>query len=189
MRLSQMRIMFFAAILLAGCSGGDGKPLAQMTFAHLQPMPIYVASYDVLSNANFDKNNLPEGFVANPEDIIMDYLNHRFVPSGTNGKIIASIEKISVKHNLIASESKVGEFLGVDKRDEYDIEASVKLRLVGLESASVQEVSMKAQRQLLVSEHVSIVEREREQMEAIDHLVDDLDEAIQKAMRDHFHVF
>lgn len=181
-------LSIFTAFILSGCAQGDGKPMAQMTFEHLQPSPVYVASYEVVNNAKFYPSDLPDGFIANPEKVVLDYLGRRFASAGSQGKLIASLENISVRHEMRASENKVGEFLGVAKKDHYQIQTAVKIKALGIEGYDSREITLKAQRMLEVSEHVSLAEREKHQMTAIDNLIDDLDAAIQKVLAYDFRI-
>lgn len=184
----QFGLCLITILLLSGCEAGDGKPVAQMTFEHLQPSPVYVASYEVVNNAKFYPSNLPQGFVANPEKVVLDYLGRRFSAAGSQGKLVASLENVSVLHEMRASENKVGEFLGVAKKDHYQIQVAVKIKALGLEGYDSREMTLKAQRVLEVSEHVTLAERESHQMTAIDNLIDDLDASIQKVLAYDFRI-
>ncbi len=189
------KILVAAGILtLSGCTTfQDGKPLAQMTFNHITPKPLYVASYEPVEVSM--PSVLPEGFVADPAKIVHDYLTNRFEAVGTQGKFKATITSSIVEHDVVASRNKFGEILGVDKKDHYVIKVTIALKSYGLSefsqaSSYARDMStqIRATRDLFVSEHVSLVEREKRQLEALDFLVDDLDIPLQKLLREDFNI-
>lgn len=184
------RYMYCVAMALAlnglgGCAlTNNGMPLAQMTFEHIKPYPVYVASYEAVPLAH--KTNLPQGFVADPGVLISDYFKNRFQASGHQGKLKSVIEHVSVAYGVENSDHKVGNFLGLGKREHYRVDAAVKLELLGGKDHDMSEVRLKAYRDIYISEHVSIVEREKAQMEGLDKLIDDLDIAVRDVISRQF---
>lgn len=179
---------FGCIFLLGACaiSKIDGKPRAQMTFDHIKPYPLYVASYEAVPFA--EQVVLPQGFVADPSRLVGDYFAHRFESAGHQGKLRSVVEQVSVKHAIESSDHKVGNFLGVGKQDHYRIDVVVNLQLFGVGAHQMKEVRLKAHRDIYISEHVSMVEREKAQMEGLDSLLDDLDEAVRDVLNRQFHI-
>ncbi len=175
---------------LGACMGlnSDGKPLAQMTFSHVNAYPVYVASYETVAIPATKKPGLPVGFVTDPSLIAYDYLNNRFEASGTTGKLRAVIDSVSVSHEILPSTNEVGAALGIGKRDHYRITLKLNLEAIGINGFARKNTAMTVNRDVYISEHVSIVQREQEQMQALDKMVDDLDGAIQKVLREDFKV-
>ncbi len=180
---------FLCSLLFLGACNlqhsGGGEPLAQMTFEHVAKHPIYVASYEPVA---FTKNNqllLSEGFVVNPADIIYDYLTSRFEAAGARGKLKIVIKDVSINYEAIKSFHKLGELFDVGKRDHYIIRAELGLQVYGLTKNEQQEIIFKANRNIYISEHSSLVDREEVQMRALDSMIDDLDIAIRKVLKDY----
>lgn len=171
-----------ASLVLVSCAGGDTKPLTDMSFAHLQPYPLYVASYEVFTTPASDGIKIPEGFVANPVIIAQDYFKNRFHETGSNGKLSVVVDNATVKHSVQQSESKVGAFMGVDKYDAYEISLVVKLIVFEVNGYEKQENTIRVQRSVSISEHVSLAERERLQMEAMDKIMDDIDVGVKNIL-------
>lgn len=178
---SKILTVILATTLLGACTSGDGAPPAKLSFDKLQPYPVYVASYEILTTPHVDSLKIPEGFVANPVQIAQDYFSNRFTETGTQGKLSVIIEKADVTHKIEKSKSKVGAFIGVDHYDVYNILLSVKLRVLDVSGFERQENTITARQMVSISEHVSLAERERLQMETMDALMDDVDGAV-KAM-------
>ncbi len=161
-----------------------GEPLAQMTFSHVNKYPIYVASYEV-NPVDASRVSLSENWlIASPADIIYDYLNSRFEASGSKGKLKITIKNIDVSYHVVDSDYKVGELLGINKKDLYVVSAVLGLKAYGVTKYDHKEVTLKAHRNIYVSEYSSVVDREKVQMQALDSLIDDLDIAIRKILKE-----
>lgn len=177
------------SLALTGClmpSANDGMPLAQMTFDHIKPYPVYIASYEAVPFSGHV--SLPQGFVTDPARLVGDYFAHRFEASGHQGKMRSVIESASVKHTVEGSDNNVGNFLGLGKKDHYRIDVVVNLQAFGVGANEIKEVRLKAHRDIYISEHVSLVEREKAQMEGMDSLIDDLDTAVRNVLSNEFSV-
>lgn len=193
MRLKPILMMLLCSFSLGACvsslsTNNEGQPLAQMTFAHITPSPVYVASYEVVPLEKTQKPYMPVGFVADPADVVNDYLSHRFAASGSTGKLRAVIRNVKVTHEILPSENEIQAKLGLGKRDHYHINIDVDLQSIGTSDETPKSVSMSAKRDIYTPAHFSIIQRERKQMEAIDTLVDDLDIAINNALKTQLHL-
>lgn len=177
-------------IVLGACSSYDGKPLAQMTFEHIKPFPVYVASYEVVPYQSQQSRvqALPGGFVSDPAALLRDYFQNRFEAAGTTGKVRAIIDDVTVQHEMVESESKMGALLGVDHQDHYTIRAAVTLEALGTQNYEVRRITMDAHRELYISEHVSLAEREAQQMAALDKLIDEIDTTAQRVLKERFNL-
>ncbi len=178
-------LMSVPLLLLGACtslSKYDGQPLAQMTFDHVKPYSVYTASYDVVPYSGV--LNLPETFIANPATFARDYLKSRFEPVGTQGKLRAVIHDVSVTHQREAQDNKVGAMMGLGGQDHYYIEMKIGVEAFGTPQSDRQGTILTARRNVYISEHVSIVEREELQMKALDSMIDDIDIAMRKVLKD-----
>lgn len=174
--------IFSASFIMSGCANDSGKVMTEMSFNHLQPYPLYVASYEIFTTPQTDTIQLPEGFVANPVTITHDYFTNRFHETGTQGKLSVVIDNATIKHSIQKSESSVGAFIGVDHYDVYDITMLIKLDVFEVKGYQKQENKIRVSRSVSVSEHVSLAERERIQMQALDALMDDVDEGVKNIL-------
>ena len=185
------RIFSICAVLVLGACNplynGGGQPLAQMTFDHIRPYPLYVASYETVPFNRGFNNPLPEGFVADPGDLVHRYFSRRFEAVGAQGKFQVVIQDASVEHKLVESENKVGSMLGVDKSDHYLVRVNVKLQTYGVGDED-QTLTLTVYRNIFVSEHSSIVAREKAQIRAMDSLIDDLDVYVRKILKDKYNL-
>lgn len=184
-------VLFCSSLILGACSPlytGGGEPLAQMTFDHVKTYPVYVASYEPVAFVTAAGNILPAGFVSDPAEIVYDYLKNRFEASGSQGKLRAVIENVTVRHEKIRSTNEIGAALGVANMDHYAVHVVIVLQAFGTANYHHQRVTLTAHRNIFISEYSSLVEREQAQMLALDKLVDDLDISIRKVLNDTFNV-
>jgi hypothetical protein len=174
--------VFSASFTLLGCANESGKVMTEMSFNHLQPYPLYVASYEIFTTPQTDTLQLPEGFVANPVTIAHDYFTNRFHATGTQGKMSVVIDNATIKHSIENSQNTVGAFIGVDHYDVYDITMLIKLDIFDVKGYQKQENKIRVNRSVSISEHVSLAERERLQMQALDELMDDVDDGVKNIL-------
>ena len=184
-------ICLCACMVLIGCASAlqnkNGMPLARMTFDHLIAYPLDVASYDVIALGA--PLVVPTGFIVNPADLSFEYLSKRFKADGFQGKLVAEIQSVAVVHDVVNSSNSFGSMLGVDKQDHYTVDIVVSLSAIGLPTYDSKTTTLKARREIYISEHTSLVEREEHQMRAVDALINDLDQSIQSVLATEFGVF
>ncbi len=169
----------------------EGKPLAKMTFNHINPFPVDVASYEIQNRTDGSFGftaKQPENFVAPLNETVEDYLHSRFGSVGQNGKLLVVLEQADVTQKQVPSDSKIGAMLNVDNKDQYEMNVAVKLAIYGANGFDVKETTIRGYRAVTMSEHLTLAEREKYQMEAMDNLIDDLDGAIQKVLSEEFGV-
>lgn len=181
-----------ALLGLTGCVTTPAPPPEQMTFDTLQPFPLYVASYEIQNQTapmlGFSDESVDKGFVASVNKTVDDYLHHRFSSVGTNGKFLAVLKEASVKRSIQPSDNRVGVWLNVDKRDRFDMKVVVHMAIFGVGNFEKKGIDVIANRMLTVPEHVTLAERERLQMEALDNMIDDLDASIQQVLKEDFRI-
>lgn len=171
-----------SALLLSACASGDKKVMTEMSFDHIKPYPLYIASYEVFTTPATDNVKIPEGFVANPVDIARKYFTNRFEETGTQGKLSVVLDQAIIGHKMEQSKSSIGAFMGVDRYDVYEISMVIKLILFGVKGYEKQENIIRVNRMVSISEHVSMAERERLQMQALDALLDDVDVGVRNIL-------
>ncbi len=177
-------------ILVSACSlnSNDGNTLAKMTFNHVNAFPVYVASYEPV-NINEGKTHLlPEGFVTDPAPLIFDYLSSRFEASGHQGKLRIEIKDVVIRHEVVSSDNDIGAMIGLGKKDHYNVKAYIDVILLGSGDVDKRMQSMIVSRNIYISEHLSLVEREKMQMQALDNMIDDLDIALRKVLKETFDI-
>lgn len=174
---------------LGGCislNGKGGDPLPQITFDHLNMYPLYVASYELQGLSEWGIKNVPEDFTINPAQTLNNYLHSRFEATGMQGKLLINIQSVDVDYKKITAQDTVSALVGVNKKDYYRVTAVINLSAHGVNGIDRQEQSLTLYRDIYTSENVSLAEREKGQMKAMDHMIDDLDIALRKVLHEQF---
>ena len=181
-------LITLGALVLGACTsiGQNGEPLPQITFNHVKPYPLYVASYELIGLSEENKLTIPEGFVSDPSQIVYDYLNSRFEAAGNQGKFLARIRSVDIAYDRVNSDNSVTAFVGLDKKDHYRVTVVLNLSARGVSDVDWQKQRLTVYRDIYVPEYVSLVEREKLEMQAMDHMIDDLDIALRKILREQF---
>ena len=190
MKYKNIILMAIAPVIISACSlnTNDGNMLAQMTFNHIKPFPVYVASYEPI-NINEGKSHLlPEGFVADPAPLIFNYLSSRFEASGKQGKLRIEIKDVVIRHEIVSSNNNLGAVIGLGKREHYNVKAYIDIVVLGRDHIDKRTQSMTVSRNIYIADNLSLVEREKLQMQALDNMVDDLDIALRKVLRETFEI-
>ncbi len=169
------KILGFAALsVLAACSTGEGLPQADITFQHLQPMPVNVRNVET----GVQPGNEANGFVISPTTASERYLSSRFRAAGGQGTLRARMEEVTVRHVYAPAKGKVAGYLNVGGHDVYDVKVVLRLEHAGESGAVLYGNTLKAQRTMNITEHASIAEREKFQMEGLEKLFADLDRQV-----------
>ena len=186
-------IILGVSFILSACTslfGNNGEPLAQITFDQVHAKPLYVASYEIvdLPVSMVEPQSLPEGFLLDPEHLVYDYLSNRYEAAGNQGKLTVKINDLSVVHKVLNSQNAIGSMVGVDKRDYYRVSAAIGIEAYGTRLFAEQKQSITVFRDVTVSEHTSLVNREKAQIQAMDNMLDDLDIALHEIFREQFQI-
>lgn len=167
-------LAFSSVAVLVACSGGAGLPHADVTFQHLQPMPVNVANVET----NVNEGKEVDGFVISPSGTAEKYLSSRFNAVGSEGTLRATVDEVTVRHVYNASKGKVTGYLNVAGHDVYDVKVVLRLEHISPGGTVLYGNTIKAQRTMNITEHASIAEREQHQMEGLEKLFADLDQQV-----------
>ncbi len=171
-------VVLTQSLVLSACStdvGVEGTPLADMTFAHLQPWPVNVARIDVRIE---DTLSVPD-FVKPPEDIAREYINARFRPAGPVGILDIKVKQAKVEKSYIEPENSIAQFIGFGGGDAYKVTYQIQLDHMNGTGLTLSSHVVSATRTINISEHVSISEREQRQQAGLEKLFQELDRQIE----------
>ncbi len=179
------KLLSYAAVCaLAACSSGAGLPQPDITFQHIQPMPVNVRTVET----DVHPGNEVDGFVISPTTASERYLSTRFNAVGGQGTLRAVMEDITVRHVYSPSKGKVSGYLNVAGHDVYDVKAVLRLEHISDSGTVLYGNTLKAQRTMNITEHASIAEREQHQLEGLEKLFADLDRQVVRIVLGDMHV-
>jgi hypothetical protein len=164
-------------LFVCGCTstqGAAGNAMPGLTFSHLKTIPISVGAI----KTNESESPFSESFVASPYQAFDDYIHARFAPSGFAGFLSAKVEAATISHSYQAANSDVGRFFNVAGMDVYDMTLKVRLEHLNMDGQMVRGDVLTARRIVRVSEHTSIADREKAQLDALEAMFSDLDSEV-----------
>lgn len=175
-------------ITLSSCASmpsPEGKPLADITFAHLKPLSLDVqtVNFENLANANA----YPEDFYVAVPDLFEDYVARRFQAKGTSERDFRlTLENLDITYTQENSENSFANMIGVARTDKYSVEMQVNLSVSNPQTGALKGRRLSVKRVMNISEHVSLAEREQEQMTGVEAMFADLDQAITDVLINDF---
>lgn len=176
--------------LLTGCANPhpEGKPLPKLDFAHLQYHPVQVGLVDVVNSYAQNKATADAArmYVSPPDEVFTNYLKARYKPQGGQGRLLFDIKEASVY--VFHEESDVGVARWVDMAgfEEYSLTLKLHMRAENIPGFYEKTKDFSARRRVKISEHASIAQREQDQFEAMEIMLQEIDAAIYKTLREEF---
>lgn len=176
-RLSVLMVM----LVLGACSSMPhpaGKPLPSMTFSHLKALGLSVATKDI----SVQPTDNQARFSQNLDEMMEIYLTQKLNPRGEQGKVVAALDESSIVLVNENSPNAAADFFGLGGADIYKV--MIKLRLEHYNDAGdlVYGTVVNAHREIKISEHASIAEREHTQFEGLEQLFLMLDQRVNKIL-------
>lgn len=178
------RNAFFALFLLVfglwGCAEvPPARPTPDFALSNLPPMVVDVASVEIVDRYNpaADPNDMSTTFAIPPVEAVKAYGRGRIRAQGDNGRLEFIIENASVHSKLREPDSKVQRWMGVNRKDEYEILVSVRLSVLDNAGMERKGTTLTARRNLEIPDTYSLATREEKQAQALVELIRDLDVA------------
>lgn len=184
-------LVLFFVVALGACENTlspQGDPLPRLEYRHNAPIPLEVSSIDfedrTAENAK-DADYVP--FVQPVSDTLRSYLLARYAASEGFEGLSFILEDVRLTKTYRPPENKIGAFMGVAGQDIYQIDIQLHARLKDTHG-NTRGKRFNIGRKLSLSEHVSIAEREKRQLEALEALMADLDGTLQESFAGHFQI-
>ena len=179
----------FVVLFTASCATEDaGKPLPDLNFSRMNAESVYVRDYRVEPLAEHLRSALPQGFVIDPSKATYDYFQRRYKSAGTQGEFRISVISASADYAALPSDHAISNFIDVAKKDRYTINVVLRLESFGVGGFVTQKQDIRSTQSVTLSEHASLAERERLQVESVHELILRLDHEVQKALKGTFNV-
>lgn len=181
-----------AALALGACETDTsaGKPPPALVFDHLQYYPVQVGTVDVINSYGQSKNpaDYSMRFAAPPDETLANYLRARFKPQGGQGGLVFDIQEASVFVFHAPSDIGMIKWMDMGGYDEYSMTVKLRMRAENVPGFYAETKDFTARRRVKISQHASIADRERDQFQAIDLMLKDIDAAVFRALREEFHL-
>ena len=177
---SKKFVLLASVATLMSCVSAPPAPEAstKSMFTHMQQVPINVSSI----NVHNQHSSVSGDFIGDPAKVADSYVHQRFKPQGMQDSVEVTIEEASVKRSTKKADGKVARFFEVGDADVYDIVLRVRFEHIESGGRLVYGKVFTARRQMTISEHTSLGERERLEMEGLRNMFEQLDQAIYRTV-------
>lgn len=162
--------------ILSGCATSlpEGKYMPMQTFENLQPISLAVKGKTIKSVP--ENNMATDTFPFDLSEMTQIYLDRKMKPTGVQGTIVASIDEATITDVHQKADSKAIGWLGMGGFDLYEVDLKIRLEHRNDNGDLVYGNSVNAQRQVRISQHLSVADREKAQFEALEKLFTELDQ-------------
>jgi len=174
-------------VLLIGCTTSPtGYQLPDVTFQHLKPIAVDVSNISYTNKAGNVPR--PDDFYLNIPYLAETYIQRRFKASELQNQntLAFELETVDVSTVQESSDNDFARFLDVAKHDKYRVLMTLNMVHDDVSRGFTKGQRINVERVMNISEHVSLDERERRQMEGMESLFAQMDAAIIETFRDEF---
>jgi predicted small secreted protein len=181
-------VMAVSALLIAGCTTntGAGKPLSDLTFSHMRPMPLQVSQVIKRDAVGQKRTSFPKDFMVPVDSMLDSYVDSRLRAMGGQDVLTVELEEMIVTHEQKDSESRVAGFMNVAKIDSYNLRMQFNLMVENPQTGAMRGKRFVVNRTINISEHSSVVERERRQQEGVKEMFRDIDLSMMEILKNEF---
>lgn len=183
----------FAGVMLAclvfftgACTtpAGEGRPLPTMTFEHMPPFLVRTGSIDVENRYDLasDPDDASASFQTPPGEALQRYAARRLQAAGGEGVLKFVIEDASVHRSLEQSGENITEWMGVDRKDVYDVTLKIRLYEVLGNGRHGADSVMNMRRSISIPQRYSLAKKEQEQLTFLEELMKDVDKAVTEVL-------
>lgn len=182
--LRALAVLIVAAGLWSCAQVPASRPAPDFALSNFPPMVVNASAVEVIDRYNpaADSSDISTTFAIPPVEAVKVYGNGRLRAQGANDRLEFIIENASVRHKLRQPDSSVQRWMGVNRREEYEILVSVRLSLRDNAGIERRGTVITARRSLDIPESYSLATREEKQAQALLELIRDLDRAAVNAV-------
>lgn len=179
-RLAGLILICLMPVLWSCSSTLPTQTKPDLTLSGLPPMGVNVGLVEVINryDPSADPQDVSSRFPTPPDIALRRYGEARLKAAGVSGRLRFIIENARVHQVLKDPDSKIQRWMQVNRRDQYDILATVRLALLDEAGMERQGTVLTARRMVDLPESLSVASREEKQIEALEALIKDLDVAV-----------
>lgn len=181
-----------AALALGACETPVQKSgFAELSYSHLPPIRLDVARVDVIREyaAPAQKPNVEHLFPVVPALAAERWANDRLKAGGPTGIARAVVKRASVVEVPLQRTSGLRGALTTDQSERYDGMIEMIIEILDDRGQSQGSVSARSERSRTVPEDITLVEREKVWFSMTEAMMNDLNVALERQIRDHFRRF
>jgi hypothetical protein len=169
----------------------EGKPLPDMTFAHVLDIPVRasVVNIDNKYDPKTNPKDMSIDFPVTPDLAAQRYAEKRFEPDGSPGTFFFVIENSFVSHSVIEPEGTISKLTGFQNKDRYDVYLTLRLYRRDQDGKESKNAVLNFNRYITIPQRYSLSRKEQVKFQFIEYLVEDLDKALLNVIADRMDLF
>lgn len=174
-------LLFPLCLLVMGCSQNPqplGKPLPQLTYAHLNAYKPFGGGVEVRQSYVADAQTIKTAkeFPIMPDALLGKYAFHRFDRYQRPIKLIFDIKQSSLIKK--ADEDNLVGFLSGAAEDYYTLQVAIAMSPVRGDGSLSDPFTINLKRELYLPQRLSLAEREFRQFEFLEQIIIDIDRVV-----------
>lgn len=191
-RLFLCMVVVLCAGAVSGCttSAPESKPLPELTFQHITPLPVQVSAVAIENryDAGRDPHDVSSSFPTPPDIVLRRYAENRLQPVGVAGTLKFIIEDAHVYQSLVRPAGKFTGWMGLNKKDLYEIDLKIRMYTVtGGGEEGVHSI-LNIRRSIAIPHRFSVAQKEREKFLFLELLMKDIDNAVTDALKNRVRI-
>jgi|GEM_PF-2578530 len=175
-----------SAVLISCTSGPVTSPVPTLKYDSIAPLYINAGTVNIVEEfkPQNDPKDISASFATAPKDTLRSYLEHRIRAAGGPSQLQIYIEEASVHHNVVEQDNKVVKWMKAGIQDEYVVTIRLRLNRDSAASGEVAQANMALQRSQAFAASLSLDEKERAQIQFLDSVMKEVDQAVTTTIRD-----
>lgn len=188
--IKNIMLVGVAAISLAACTSTPPPrgPSADVTFTRMAPVALNVAIVDVLVREPSANQPPIAPFQVTPAQALKSYAERRLQAAGGRGSLNFIIEQATVKVDNVAPDTKVEKAFAFNESQQYTVTMRIGLDLVDRGNLPTVRSAYTLERKITIPGHIGIGERDRQLNQFLVQMVEDMDVAVQRGLRDNMNI-
>ncbi len=179
--------LFFLLLTLSACtsfSRHSGMPLPELTFAHIEFLPVNVGSIKIENEYDpaLNVGDVSSSFPTPPDIALRRYIENRLEPAGETGVLHFVIEDAQVTQHVLEQDGILGKWLQAGERDSYEVSIRVRLYTDFAAGHQSSQSVLTLRRTLTIPDALSLAEREFEQLSFLELLMEDVGQAVTQVL-------
>lgn len=185
-------MVLLLATTLSACSTPiERRAFSEITFAHLAPIDLDVATIEVISDYQppLTAANIESEFPVPPATAMARWAADRLRAKGTSGQAIVTIVEASVLEVRLKKSTGLKGFFTNDQSERYDATVRLVVEVFDLSRQMKASAEAEARRSRSVGENITLAAREQAWFSLTEALMVDFDDVMEKQIRNHLSSF
>ena len=180
-----------SALLLVSCAApqmNSAEPLPELTFAHMQMIPVDVSriDYDSYVRRGATTWDVADDLPTPPDVAMQRYLKKRFRAVGANGILNVNLEKAQIVSQDVPNDNKILSYVPLANVTEYTFEIVVALESTYMTGKPNAKNIMRFVRKTRIPVDSTINFREAKLQRTLEQLMRDIDEGLLNTLSGYF---